>query len=497
MLVVSGTPLIDDGRYVSSQDHFLFVVEIVEADRLKVRSRDKTIRGWLLRDQVVPIELADARFDQMTANDPRDAEAFWNHARLLLYRNDLERALANVNQAIRRGRDLSRFYETRAVIQLARKQIGPAIDDCNQAIRIDPQSPRPYAIRASAWLARNDMAQARTDLERAIRLDPVNPGYRAEGSGSLAPAQNGTATDRGVAVTTALDRSEPAKTQASGLTPAELLTHGNDRLASGDNDRALADFGEAIKLDPNFAPAYAARAQAWAKKHYRDREILDFNEAIRHDPGNAKYRIARAESWSAQGMHKSAMADFEDALRIEPNNPAFWVARGNEWRRDLKLDDAIADYTHALQIDPRYAPAYIARGNAWKQRRDFDRAIQEFSYLIRLDPENAIAYMTLGRMLATVHEARFRNGKLAVELATRACELTRWQDPDCLDTLAAACAETDDYDAAIKWQSQAIKLIRQNVKSPLQQKAVNFGGRRGIGFDDRLGFYKSKKPTRE
>ena len=106
--------------------------------------------------------------------------------------------------------------------------------------------------------------------------------------------------------------------------------------------------------------------------------------------------------------------------------------------------------------------------------------------------------MTLARILGTCHEANFRNGKWAMAEATRACELTRWQDPDCLDTLAAANAEIGDYDAAIKWQTQAIKLVRQNVRSLLQQKATSSGGgQRGIGFEDRLVFYKSKRPTRE
>ena len=127
-----------------------------------------------------------------------------------------------------------------------------------------------------------------------------------------------------------------------------------------------------------------------------------------------------------------------------------------------------------------------------------DSAIQEFSGLIQTDPENALAHMTLARILGTCHEANFRDGKRALAEATRACELTRWQDPDCLDTLAAACAEVGDYEVAIKWQSQAIKLVRQNVRSLLQQKATSSGGgQRGIGFEDRLVFYKSKRPTRE
>jgi tetratricopeptide (TPR) repeat protein len=276
-----------------------------------------------------------------------------------------------------------------------------------------------------------------------------------------------------------------------------LVKQGEDHLASRDYDKAVTDFDEAIKIDPNYAPAYLARARAWAKKHYRDREIADYTEAIRRDPRNAAYRAARAESWSSQGMHERAMVDFDTALTIEPNNPAYWVSRGNEWRGDLKFDEAIADYTHALQINPRFAPAYIARGLTWKQRQAFDRAIQEFSELIRIDPDNALAHMMLGRLLSTCFIDKIRNGKWAFDEATRACELTHWQDPDCLDTFAAACAEVGDFASAVKWQTEAIKLVRQNVCSLLQQKAVSTGGSKGVGFDDRLAFYKSKKPTRE
>ena len=188
------------------------------------------------------------------------------------------------------------------------------------------------------------------------------------------------------------------------------------------------------------------------------------------------------------------MADYANALLLEPNNPSIWVSRGNEWRKHLKLDDAIADFTHAIQLGPKYIPAYLARATVWNQRHVFDRAIQEFSELIRIDPENAPAHQALARILATCYEAKFRNGKWALDEATRACELTHWQDPDSLDTLATACAENGDYPAAIKWQKLAIDLVKQNVPSFLKQRAVLF---RGADFEDRLAFYKSKRPTRE
>jgi tetratricopeptide (TPR) repeat protein len=290
------------------------------------------------------------------------------------------------------------------------------------------------------------------------------------------------------------DDSDPSLRNPKNL--GDLVASGNAWLAQKEYDKALDAYNEAIRLDPNYAPAFAGRAQTWARKHYRDRELADISMAIKLDPNNAAYRLARGQSWSAQGRHDRAMADYDEAIRMEPNDPAKWVSRGHEWRKDLKLDQAIADYTQALQINPRYTAAYIARGQTWKQRRDFGQAIREFSELIQIEPNNSEGHWSLARILATCYVEDFRDGKRAVDEATRACELTRWQDPDCLDTLAAACAESGDFQSAIKWQTQAIRLVRRNVPSALL-KAQDIEGRRGVGFDDRLAFYKSRRPTRE
>jgi len=476
-------PLYDQGRAISGQDHLTFVVERTEEGRILLVSRDKIIRGWLHADQVVPLDQANDFFSLVVQNDSGNSDAYWMRGRLWFYQHDDERALANLNLAIRLEPDQARFYLSRSLVYLRTKQLDRAIEDGEMVIHLAPRSPQGYMVRANAWLAKKEYDRASADLDQALRLDPTNPPTRvvrvSYGKAWQDPAGDRKATER----------------NAKGA--AELVARGDDRLASKEYDKALDDYNEALRLDPSCAAAYAARGRAWAKKHYRDREVADLTEAIRLDPKNATYRVARAESWTAQGMHTPAMADYDDALRLDPDNPSIWVSRGNEWRRHLKFDDALADFAHAIQLDPKFFPAYIARGNTWKQRRMFDQAIQEFSALIRLDPQNALAHQTLARILATSHEANYRNGKWAVDLATQACELTHWRDPDCLDTLAAAYAETGDFAAAIKWQTLAITLVRQNVPSLLQQKAENFGGRRGVGFEDRLAFYKSKKTVRE
>ncbi len=82
--------------------------------------------------------------------------------------------------------------------------------------------------------------------------------------------------------------------------------------------------------------------------------------------------------------------------------------------------------------------------------------------------------------MAACPEPKFRDGKRAVQFATRACELTHWQIPVVLDTLAAAQAEAGDFDAAVKWQLRAIELLRDE-----RQKADH---------RSRLALYRAKRP---
>jgi serine/threonine protein kinase len=87
---------------------------------------------------------------------------------------------------------------------------------------------------------------------------------------------------------------------------------------------------------------------------------------------------------------------------------------------------------------------------------------------------------------ATYPVAELRNGPEAIENATKACELTGWQNPAYIDTLAAAHAEAGDFDSAIKWQKKAIDLLIKEQSALLQ-----------ADFELRLRLYELGQPARE
>ena len=68
---------------------------------------------------------------------------------------------------------------------------------------------------------------------------------------------------------------------------ANYTNRGNGYRDKNDLDHAIADFNEAIRLDPKLAMAFLGRGIAFSDKGDNDRAIADLTEAIRLDPKSA------------------------------------------------------------------------------------------------------------------------------------------------------------------------------------------------------------------
>lgn len=69
----------------------------------------------------------------------------------------------------------------------------------------------------------------------------------------------------------------------------------------------------------------------------------------------------------------------------------------------------------------------------------------------------------LARTFATSKRDSLRDGQLARELANKASELTKYKNSAVLDTLACTYAETGDFESAVKWSQEAVKLAHDDV----------------------------------
>jgi tetratricopeptide (TPR) repeat protein len=308
----------------------------------------------------------------------------------------------------------------------------------------------------------------------------------------------------------------PVAGQSEPQSPAGFYNRGISYAQKKEYSKAISDFDKVIKLDPKFASAYVVRAEIWLMKKDFDHAIADYNEALRLDHQNNAYRgrgfallgkkqtakaiddfneaiciapedaiayYGRGHAWTARKEAEKAIVDFDEAIRLDPLFSAAHVARGHALSSQKEFDKAIADFDDAARLDPNGANAYTGRGYAWSQKKDYEKAIADYDEAIRLDPEDAGALNGRAWLWSTSTEAKYRNGKQAVETAKKACELTEYKDAMIIDTLAAASAETGDFDSAVKWQTKAIESITDDKDRD--------------DFRARLALYQQKKPYRQ
>jgi Tfp pilus assembly protein PilF len=201
------------------------------------------------------------------------------------------------------------------------------------------------------------------------------------------------------------------------------------------------------------------------------------------------------------GQLAQAQIECEKSLSIVPDSPNFQVLLGNILLAGHKVDEAMQKYQAALRLDPTTESARLEMGRVFLSENRLADAAEEFKTTLRNQPKNVEAHNLLGRtfltqgkpadcaaeyrasltlqvnqpeilnslawLLATDPHPDVRNGVEAVQLAQRACELTRDEEPVSLFTLAAAFAEAGDFDKAVEAATKGRDLALAQGRKPL------------------------------
>jgi tetratricopeptide (TPR) repeat protein len=263
-----------------------------------------------------------------------------------------------------------------------------------------------------------------------------------------------------------LDPKIAEATEAIRKNPNDAAAYRNRGIAwynKKEYDKAIADYTEAIRIDPKLEPPYFNRGLARYHKRDYDKAIADYNEAIRIDPKAPAY-FGRGAAWIRKKEYDKAIADYDETIRLDPKLGTAYLRRGIAWGHKGEYEKAIADCTEAIHIDPKFADAYFNRGIAWTNKNEYEKAIADYTEANRLNPNDAGPYYGRAWIRAFCPDAHFRDGKLAVSDATRACELTNWKDPNKIEVLADAYEEAGDSSLAAQWRKKATELKVQSEK---------------------------------
>jgi len=176
---------------------------------------------------------------------------------------------------------------------------------------------------------------------------------------------------------TAVIQSEP---QAWAYT-----ARGNAYFHTAQLDRAIADFNQAIRLDPKSGEAYYGRGTAYAYKFDHDRAIADYDEALRLDPKLVGAYKERGTEYEIAKDHARAIIDYSDAIGLDPTDASLRQQRGDAYFNANDYERAIADYDAALRLGPTSWMLHGRRGDAYMAKKDYARAVADYADMIRLD----------------------------------------------------------------------------------------------------------------
>lgn len=165
------------------------------------------------------------------------------------------------------------------------------------------------------------------------------------------------------------------------------------RELTGDHDGAIADFDAALKDDPSSA-TYVWRATAWTSKREPDKAISDFGHAIKLSPSDPVPYVRRSMAYISKRLYEKAIADLNRALELSPtydtHNAIAWILATCA---DAKYRDGQKAVEHAMRACElsQWKDAFCldTLAAAYAEVGDFAKAVQHQQQAIDLRPDDA------------------------------------------------------------------------------------------------------------
>jgi len=282
----------------------------------------------------------------------------------------------------------------------------------------------------------------------------------------------------------ALDQLHLARTLDIVNEPLVLNNLANAMQAQGKTSEAIAYYGEAIRIQPDYAMAYYNLAKALAEQGDAARAVELYRTAVELDPDHVDAHNNLANLLAGQGVVEEAISHYERALSLQPDNAVAHNNLANVLAVHGPVEQAIRHYEQALRLQPDNAAAHNNLAWVLKGAGRRDEALPHFQEAVRLQPDFASPLMGLSWLLSTHPEDARRDPERALELAGRALELLPATDPRSLDIAAAAHAAVGDYDRAVELARAAADLAPPNFP---ESQAIQ----------ERLALYHQCQPYRE
>lgn len=276
----------------------------------------------------------------------------------------------------------------------------------------------------------------------------------------------------------------------SAVVAPELQTEGNylrglSLMALGRYEQSESSLRSCLEAEPENKKYEFALVQVLiARSNNTEAEDHLRSMALR-EPKDSQVTLLLAEFLARQNRLNESEQEFEKAVELG----------GLSGEQQLGYARLLAKYGHTVEStkilnlihkqQPNSLEVTFALAEALSDMGRDGEAVPLYETVLAVQPSLVPALNNLGWILATSPDPKTRNGKKAVEVARSACELTHFQEPRLLGTLAAAYAESGQFSDAVQTTERAIAEAKERNLNDVVEKN-----------EPLLDLYRARKPFR-
>jgi tetratricopeptide (TPR) repeat protein len=345
--------------------------------------------------------------------------------------------------------------------------------DFDDAIELVPEKPDYYRVRAQHCYGQEKYDNALADITKALELEPDHAAT-VELHGQILLGLK------------RFDEALAAFSKASELAPEDILPYqhlGEAYRQQGDLKKSAEQLTKALELAPGDPATLLFRANVLYQLNDAAGALKDVETVIKAQPQMLVAHLLQSEILASANRVDEAIANLEKLVPLAPEQPQLLEPLATFYLVGGQPRKSIETFTKVIELNPKNYRALRFRGDANLNIGKHAEAVADFDAALALNDEDEGLLNNFAWVLATSPDDKVRDGKRAVELATKAADLSSHSVPHILSTLAAAYAETGDFENARKWSKQAVEL-GENEESREQ-------------LAKELASYEAGKPVRE
>ena len=410
---------------------------------------------------------------------PKQPQACFETAKLnLLPGGDRQKAKEALDQTIALADD-DAALRAEALIRRAALQSSPRrrLADLDAAVRALPANAMVLRARGLALAEAEKWSDALADFDKAIAADPKQVlGYQMK-----------------AAVLVKMKKAAEALAvleKAHGVAPGniDLLVDKAQVLIAQPNYRAAAEeLTRALAIDGSKLPLLELRAALYQQLGEKAKALADLGKILKLKPGQPNLMRMRAGLLAEAGKYEEAAEELQRLHKLNPQDSLTMLQLARLYMVMKKHEKAIAIYTAILADHPDDTDAMSGRADALLNLGRRAGAMSDYEGALQRHPHDISVLNNFAWLLATAPEAKLRDGRRAVALATDACRQTDYKQDYILSTLAAAYAESGDFESARKWAMAAVEAKPVEKGEPSRKDELK----------KELQSYQANKPWRE